>query len=476
MPEHSKVIGSVWLLSWIAFCAWCVHGFPPTVDLPAHAAQIQTLVDILRGTPDVTTHYSAHFPIGYGVTTWLMVPVAWLSNGATAARLAVFGTLVFFPLALAWLARALGRSPVVALFSAPLIFCLSYWFGFLPNFFPIPWVLVAWGLFWKLLHHERPSRLQLAALALVATLTALSHLVAFGALAVGCAALGWVGPSRLRAAAVGALAFAPTTVLCALRIATLVGRAVTPGAHLPNEYDWLGHWGWVFRSYQAEARISAGAALLATVVFVTSWLRLRRTVSRAPMALFVSMVLLYFATPKSFSGAWLISVRLPVMAACAAVLLVDIKDLPLWARRLLSATSIASVMAVAALHHRFKVRIDGLEDVISTPAPAGLHGGMSLVGLALPGQRLKFLEHLPQWWTATHGGVGHHFFADADHQPVQFVPGGEIPAVLEPDDAQAINQFSSLIVFGDEPLPKTLSAFCEVRRSGHWRRLERSCP
>src|SRR5262244_295464 len=64
------------LFSWAVFTAWCVWGFPPPVDLPAHGAQLQTLVNLLRRDPGVSQIYEIHVPIGYGLVYWLFLPLA----------------------------------------------------------------------------------------------------------------------------------------------------------------------------------------------------------------------------------------------------------------------------------------------------------------------------------------------------------------------------------------------------------------
>ncbi len=73
------------LLGWAIFTAWCVWGFPPPVDLPAHGAQLETLANLLRGDPAVSQVYEIRVPIGYGLVFWLFLPLTYLTNGAVAA-------------------------------------------------------------------------------------------------------------------------------------------------------------------------------------------------------------------------------------------------------------------------------------------------------------------------------------------------------------------------------------------------------
>ena len=83
-----------------------------------------------------------------------------------------------------------------------------------------------------------------------------------------------------------------------------------------------------------------------------------------------------------------------------------------------------------------------------------------------------YAEHLGQWWTAEKGGVGHHFFAGAEHHPVTFQPGADVPARLS-DFPDRVAFFEQLLIFGDGPLPPWLAGFTEVQRAGHWRKLQR---
>jgi hypothetical protein len=190
--------------------------------------------------------------------------------------------------------------------------------------------------------------------------------------------------------------------------------------------------------------------------------------------LFLTLGALFLATPKAISGAWLIHVRLPVFAGFVALVLVDPTRIARPVRALLLLITLASLAETARFHWRFSREVEGLETLVAQPPPPGVHGYVSLVGNRLPGKgRLVYLEHLGQWWTATQGGVGHHFFADADHQPVRFRPGAALPMSLEGATADTLTPFSALLVYGEGPLPEFLAGFTETARAGRWRRLER---
>lgn len=458
-------------LLWAGFAAWAVHGFPPGVDLPAHAAQLQTLADLLRGREEVAQHYRATFPIGYGAVTWLFAPLAMATDGTVAARVAVWLTLVLLPIGHAVLARELGRSGWVAAFSAPMAFGVSYWYGFLSTFFALPWTLFAWALFVRVSKSSRARARSVLVLAALCVLVMLSHLVVFGVLAVGIAALALARSDRRRALTLAAISLAPGFLLCGARIVLFAGRALGQ-TRQPTDYDLAGHLNWILKASDTDGRIALWSTVLTGLVLVgvMFW---RRTAEKLPVFLFLAMVLLYLATPKSLSGAWLIYPRLAVFLALSALLLVDMRSLARPLRFLLIAFALTSLVATARRHVRFAHQIRGLDAVTATPPPPGVHGGLSLAGLTLPGSRIKFLEHLPQWWTARHGGVGTHFFADADHQPVRFVEGKALRGLTTPEAGLPVGHFSALLVYGEGELPSELAAFRETQRSGMWRRIER---
>lgn len=460
--------------AWALFSLWCVRGFAPALDLPAHAAQMQTLADIVRGRADVVAHYRATFPIGYGGTSWLFLPVTLLSSGALAARLALWVALVLFPLGHAALARATGRSAWVAALGAPLAFGISYWFGFLPTVFALPWVLWTWAVFLGAVEAPSFPKTAAALLGLLSTGVLLLHLVTWGALAVGLFALALASQKRRRAWLLVGCTLAVPSVIAVAQVARLLLRTLEPGPHEPSQYDAVAHFNWVFRAYDTEGRISVIAMALLTLLFVTAGVRAGKQNAPIPWALFAAMSLLYVVTPKAVGGAWLVHVRLLPLVGAAALLLVDVKQLNLSMKVAASGLVAVCLFTVGARHLKFAKQTAGLGQLIATPAPVGPHGGFFLKPAKPDDTRIHLYEHLPQWWTATHGGAGHHFFANADHQPVRFVAGHELPALLDTGSSRAdVESFRALLVWGEGPLPDTLVSFKEVARAGAWRRLER---
>jgi hypothetical protein len=83
------------------------------------------------------------------------------------------------------------------------------------------------------------------------------------------------------------------------------------------------------------------------------------------------------------------------------------------------------------------------------------------------------LEHVGQWFTAARGGVGHNFFADAEHHPVRFKQGVDIPFDLRRATPQELRFFDQVLVLGTGPLPPELAQWPQALAAGRWRVLRR---
>ena len=161
-----------------------------------------------------------------------------------------------------------------------------------------------------------------------------------------------------------------------------------------------------------------------------------------------------------------------VRAAMVSLLMVsgDALNRPL--RVAVLALSFASLIQTAMFHHRFARAVDGLDQIKAGPPPK-THGYWSLAGREVLGSRMIYLEHLGQWLTAERGGVGHNFFADAEHHPVRFKPGRELPSSLVLASPQELARFDQILLYGEGPLPWRLRGWREIAHAGLWRRLAR---
>lgn len=494
---------------WAAFTGWCVWGFPPPVDLPAHGAQLQTLVNLLRGDAALRELYEIRVPIGYGLVYWLFLPVAWLWNGAVAVRVALWVALLLFPISQLALLRAFRRPDWLALLGLPLAFNFSYWYGLLSGLFALPLALLTIAAFehaiqsassawprlradpdpgrgaWRNADHPpepltarswagegRREWIWLALVNLGAAATLQSHLIAFVALTLLLAVLALCHPPRVRSQRFAALGLALPLLISVPKIWSMAIRALTPGPWPATEFALTSHLNWFFRNYRPEGRLAAWGPVLVSSAMVLLYLRRRRKEPFAPAAMFIALLLLYLATPKTLSGIFLISVRLPVFAGMIALLLVDGSAIPKPLRAGLVAISLASLVETGIFHWRFARAIDGLHAMIEGPPP-GRHGYWSLAGKGILGSRLIYLEHLGQWLTAARGGVGHNFFADAEHHPVRFKPGVELPTDLSQATPSQLAQFDQILIFGQGQLPPWLDGFREVAHAKAWRKLVR---
>ena len=458
------------LSGWAVFTAWCVSGFPPPVDLAAHGAQLQTLVALLRGDRAVTAVYEIHFPLGYGLVYWLFLPLAFLTNGAIAAKAALWLTLQLFPLSQLVLLRAFRRPDWLVLVGLPLAFNFSYWYGLLSGLFAQPLMFFALAAFQRALQ-SRQAR-HLIWINLLAAATMQSHLLAFVALAVAICALAFAHPPRSQSLRLAALSLLLPGALSLPKVWAMAVRALTPGPWPATSYGATAHFIWFLRNYRPEGFLAAWGPLLVSAVFVALYLRRRRAEPAAPAAMFAALLALYFLTPKTLSGIFLVCVRLPVLAGMISLLLVGENALSRQLKIGLLAVSLASLAQTAVFHHRFARAVAGLEDMLTGPAPER-HGYWSLAGSQVLGSRMIYLEHLGQWWTAMRGGVGHNFFADAEHHPVRFRPGRELPASLLLATPAELSAFNQVLLYGDGQVPWRLRDWREIARAGAWRKLAR---
>lgn len=458
-------------LGWAAFCAFLVAGVPPPVDLAGHGAQMQTLLSLLRGDARVGEFYRAQFSVGYGVELWAFLPLAWLFDGAVAAKVALFCALQLQVLAAWLLLRRLGQPAWLLLLAMPLCFNMSYWYGLLPALFSQALLLLnAWAF---LRARERPGPWPLVALNALAGLTLLTHFLAFALTPVVLLALALAArPARagLRTLALGMALPAVFAVPTAWMLLT---RAVTPGDWPATEWAWMSHLNWFFKHYGPEGRLAAAGPLLVAAGLLGAAAWKRPLVRKDFLWAFLALAAVYAVTPKTLSGIFLAAQRIPASAGMVLLFAVPAAALPRWLRLGLAALSLLSLGETAAFHWRFAREVDGLQAMVSRAKDPGVHGYYTLQGYRVLGSTPVYLEHLGEWWTAAQGGVGHNFFAQYDHHPVRQVPGRELPLRLEEADVDARARFEQVLVFGEGPLPPPFDGWRQVDAEGKWRRLVR---
>jgi hypothetical protein len=460
---------TLWL-SWAVFTGWCVMGTPTPVDLPGHGAQLETLAGLLRGDPELAHWFKASFHIGYGLPHWVFVPLAMAVNGAVAAKVAMWCALQLFFVGLWTMARATGGGAWAIALGLPLALNMSYWYGLLPGLFAQGLVLVTLGLF--LIWNDRATLARGAALSLLNGATVLCHLLAFGVVPVLLGAAALVAPKRREALklAIGSLV---VPVLLALpRVVQLLGRGGGNDAFPETELAFGAHFNWAFKHFRGEGWLSVAGPLLVAVVVLAFALRKKQLNPQVAAAL-GALTLIYLATPKTLGGIFLVAQRLPVFLGALALFAGSVTALPRAVRLCLVTVVLLGLGEAAAFQYRFARRLDGLWTIIEGHPKPGVHGFFASEGYRVEDSAPVYLEHVGEWWTARWGGVGHNFFQQYDHHPVQYREGLPLPLRLEETNPEDRALFERVLVHGNGPLPPPLDAWPVIDREGAFKIIER---
>jgi hypothetical protein len=443
------------LVAWALLCLFCVQGTPPGVDLPAHAAQIQTLAGLLRGDRELTAVFVARPVPGYGLVTWLMAPVAMLLDGAVAARLALFLSIAGLLPALALLLNRARRPEHLCFFAAPFAFSFAYWYGFLPELFARTLAVLAAAAWIDFRRRGGPGREAWAA-ALV-TLVSLAHVLTFGLLLLSLVALALAEPGRGRIRSLRALV--PGGVIAIWSI-VLLRAAVGPSSGGQGwRWDGPGHVLFLLRNYEQEGKIGLLASLVLFVLLLLPSASV--PAHRGARAVVGALCLTYLIWPRDLGIAYVVCFRLPAFAGLVAVCAAEPVLRSRWRLGLATACVALALFQVVDFHRVFRSDVAGL---VSVTGDERSRTFLSLSGPRLPGTRLPYLEHFGEWVTARRGGFGMGFFADAPSQPVQRRPGAPPP----PEPA-------ALYVHGAGPLPAGWERWCLAATAFQWRRFDHPC-
>lgn len=472
-PGRERAVAAGLLGGWVGLAAFCSSGIPPSVDLPAHAAQLEGLAGLARGDALVSSVYGAHFVPGYGLVYWLALPLAMATSGATAARVASFASLVLFACGFLLLCRALRRPAGTLLLALPLAFNVSYFYGFLPFAFAISLGLLTLA---ALAFSVRGGRAAGALFVAGMALTWFAHLPVSMVLLAAAWAAALAQPRERRCAVVRRVALAsivPVVLSAPAVLGMLAGR--DPARSGRTVFDPLSHLNWFFHNYRAEGFLAWTLPLAMTGAFVVLAWRRRDVEPRAPLAVFGALLVLYLLSPRHFAGASHFAVRLPVLAAVAALLAVDLRALPRWLRMAFALLSLTSLAETAAFHRRFGREVEGLAAVLPQ-GTAGRHAFQVLGGDRVLGSRLPYLYHLGSWVTAARGGVGNDLLAGNPQEPLRYRSGEALPDFFRDFTPEQRARLDAVYLFGPGPVPPVLAGFPEAAHSGGWRRLERRSP
>ena len=173
---------ALWLVGVVSCLSWIPLFSAPFVvmqDLSAHLETAAQLRDLLWGERHLAGLYQVQsWPFPNSVPVLLLALLHEVLDPLLAAKLLLAASAVLWPLSLGFLARALGRSPALALLAIPSIFDLSWSYGFFNFILGKPMLVVA------LLLAVRGSRKEtgmpvLAALAALLLLLFCTHLLLF---------------------------------------------------------------------------------------------------------------------------------------------------------------------------------------------------------------------------------------------------------------------------------------------------------
>jgi len=443
----------------------CVRGLPPGVDLAAHAAQAKTLASWVAGDALIRAHFTAQFIPGYGLLQWMVLPLTWATNGAVAIRIVLALVIATFLPILGWLLRKAGRSPWMAVVGLPFLFNVSYWYGFLPELTARALAMATLGAWlWSLSSERRSVRVLTA---ILASLVVLSHLLVGAVLALVVAALTAFSPrfsSRWRRTLVD---LAPSLLLLGW---AALASFLAQGASAPPaiDWNWWAHTGFLFRNFGREGRLGTFCALgIALTLVAAALLQRRRSPAWIPL---LTLSVAFAAIPQTVGRIFLICIRFPSLIGLAALFLIDFRKLGVVPKVLLLSLSMVATFEAVSFHLWFRGYTDGLPAVlVSQP----LHGYLSTEGKHPPNLRLPYLEHLGEWVTGEVGGLGHHLFADAAQQPIQYRPGQERSGDALLWSAAQLQSLETLYLFGEGSLPASLGPRCLEAQALRWRRFGR---
>jgi hypothetical protein len=399
--------------SWLALALFLLFGCPPSVDLPAHAAQLQLMSDWLAGDPPTREQFSLHFVLGYGLWYWCVLPVAMVLNGAWAAKGALFFFLLACPASLHFYLRQFKQPAWLTLLALPLCFSVSYWYGFISTLVTLPAIFLGLGLWrrWR----EEGRRGDLWGIGATLLFCVLNHPLSYAAMA---AAILGAEMTRDRSPRhvlrlLGLLAL-PSVVLVPYLLGWLDRSRAGEAPGFAYRLD-THHLQWFWKNTRKEGLVS----LLFPLGFCGAVLVQRikgRTTARAAFGAAAGVGALFLLVPYHGGGALMLDVRLPVVVAGLALAALRVDG---WSKRwtrALVALSLVCLGEALFVHHRFRVFSGPAQDVFLNQRT--VHSTSNDASIP-PFTRHPYLEHFFEWETARYGGYGDHLFADAQHVPIR---------------------------------------------------------
>lgn len=418
---------------------------PPIQDWPQHLAAIR----VLHSFSDPAFGFERFFVLDVGRTQYLTVyfaahVLAYLVGVAAALKLVASVALAALPLAIAALARELGRSPSAGLLALPLTYSAHLILGFVNFVLALPLMFVALALAARHRRRPRPYLPWMASAFLVVCFY--THVVPFAIGGMGAAILGVGGSlratlTRVLPLALGALVAIPWLAFSPAG-STLRG-ALGSGDRKPvflsaaENFDqiplwltdvWRGEWdrylllAW---SLIAALWLVAGAA---------AWLRdggrgsLLRAVALG--ALPVACLVSYFYAPNGHAWIWPINTRFLLLGLLLALPLVPAPSpKPRLALALASGTlSLVGFFFVARACLAFEREVGPLDRAVARIPPGQRVAGLIWSSGSKVVEFSPFL-HAVAYYQAARGGAVMFTFADFPQSPFRFRDKGRPPAV-----------------------------------------------
>ncbi len=304
---------------------------PMLIDLPGHLQRYHVQAEIGRSAGLALYYdYAWRFLPNLGVDL-LIIPIGALIGVEAGTRLILALITALGAAGMLWTAReAHGRVPVTSLFALPLVFAYPLSFGFLNSCLSISLALLALA-WWLRLTRTGQFRLRAIAIALIAPLLMLCHIIGYGVLglAAGGAIIGLrraEGAEMVAAVRKAIIACLPLAWPLVLLILWRTGGSATTEGWL----NWQVKGMWLATLLRQDtAWLDLASALVVYMVAALPWLARRHF--RYTPALAVPALLLWSAAmilPTRLIGSEMASVRLIPVACAISILAVGAIERP----------------------------------------------------------------------------------------------------------------------------------------------------
>ncbi len=471
----------------------------PMLDTPDHLALARAWHSYHDPSYRIAEYYTLRVRlVPYFLFYFLIHLLLYVAPIEIANKLVLSAYLILFPLSVLSLARALQRSPWLALGAFALAFNPGWIYGFSSYLLGTCFLFFGWAALIRYLDRGRPGALW--GLAATTTLAYLSHVMAWALLGAGAIALLALEWRQLRRVALAAAAMAPSLLLA---IAAFLQER-REHAYINREARFSAVWRDVPTSVQEFPKRAMElfpgsldqwtlAVVAITVVIVALWPRLPRPAD-APRAtrrltwLLVLLAVAYLALPYSIKQPmswWYVAPRLP--ALMTPLLLLAPAGLPGGWRRLVMLPMVAACFVLPVkltrLYGDFNRRNIGFLRLVDRLP----RGGKTMVlarGLIAgdpessgdPSSSAPVYWHFMSWPMALHGGFSPYLFDQGiPVQPRPALPSFNV-ARTDALDLRSAPQFDYYLVHESSDVLRPDRSVRETSRIGSWTLYQRIAP